>query len=86
MQNYKLWREVKKKTELAWSSPFRRSALDCSVIGEEEEKEGGGGLKASTEENLVRDKEHNMFCFTRKTQEFHIGNMNTRYVALFLCP
>ena len=81
MQNYKLWREVKKKQ--SW---LGRSALDCSVIGEEEEKEGGGGLKASTEENLVRDKEHNMFCFTRKTQEFHIGNMNTRYVALFLCP
>ena len=33
------------------------------------------GFKASTEENLVREKEQNIFYFTRKTQEFHMGYM-----------
>jgi len=43
-------------------------------------------LKASTEENLVGDKEQNMLYFTRKTQEFHMGCMTTRHVAPFICP
>jgi hypothetical protein len=33
------------------------------------------GFKVSTEEHLVREKEKNIFYFTRKTQEFHRGYM-----------
>jgi hypothetical protein len=48
MKNYKLEREVKKKTEKTGRSPLRRrlSELDCGAI--EEEKDG------SSETNNVR--------------------------------
>jgi len=41
------------------------------------------GLKASTEEKLVREKERNMFYFTRKREEFHMGYRTTSHVAFF---
>jgi hypothetical protein len=44
------------------------------------------GLKVSTHENLVRETEQNMFYFTRKTYEFHVGCKTTRHTAPFLCP
>jgi hypothetical protein len=41
------------------------------------------GLKASTEEKLVREKERNMFYFTRKREEFHMSYRTTSHVELF---
>jgi len=40
------------------------------------------GLKATTKENRVTDKERNMFYSTTKTQEFHMGYITTRHTAL----
>jgi hypothetical protein len=47
---------------------------------------GTAGMRASTEEELVRDKEENMFYFTRKSPECPMDCMPTRHVELFLCP
>jgi hypothetical protein len=44
------------------------------------------GLKVSTEENLVKGKEQSIFLFSRKTQEFHLGYITTRYNAIIFCP
>jgi hypothetical protein len=44
------------------------------------------GLKMSTEENLVKEKEQNMFYFTRKKQDFHRGCVTTRHIVLSHCP
>jgi hypothetical protein len=42
------------------------------------------GLKASTEENQGREKEENVFYFTRKTQEFYMGYRTTYHFTPFL--
>jgi hypothetical protein len=44
---------------------------------------GMAGMRASTEEELVRDKEENMFYFTRKSPECPVDCMTTRYVRFF---
>jgi len=43
------------------------------------------GLKASTEEKLIREKERNIFYFNRKAQEYHMGYRTTSHFALFHC-
>jgi hypothetical protein len=44
------------------------------------------GLKATTEENLLREIEQNMFDISIKPQQFHVVYTTTRHTALFLYP